>query len=94
MEEAEAGGPVEAEGVKDRAVGFETRREREGNIPGMRLPGGSGHFAAAVAAAAGPDTVAFPSPFCASGVGWGSHGVSLTALSADFLRGKKFAHGN
>jgi hypothetical protein len=28
MEEAEAGGPVEAEGVKDRAVGFETRRER------------------------------------------------------------------
>jgi hypothetical protein len=44
MEEAEAGGPVEAEGVKDRAVGFETRREKEGNNPRDAVTGRVGAF--------------------------------------------------
>jgi hypothetical protein len=43
-----------------------------GKPPGMRSLGGFAHFAAAIAAAAGAGTVRFPSPFCASGLGWGT----------------------
>jgi hypothetical protein len=56
---------------EDGTIGLR-RREKHGNLPGMRQRGCCAHFAAAVAAAAGGGTVRSPSSFCASGEGWGS----------------------
>jgi hypothetical protein len=47
-------------------------REGEGKIPQECTRAGVAHFAATVAIGAGAGTGLSPSPFCVSGVGWGS----------------------
>jgi hypothetical protein len=64
-----AGTPSFAAPCKPARRGSAGVGAREGGRAGL---GGFAHFAAAVAADTGAGTVRFPSPFCASGVGWGT----------------------